>query len=409
MLVDLSRRVQDRPAEASALVQIASAQQWAEDFTPALERAREAIAIAEEVGATAILSGGLYVRGYVQAVSGQLEAAEADFGRAVHLGRAAGDHVRQAFALHMLGLRKSWQGEYREGMRLNAEAVAIAREHRLVAPLHRALWAHGIGLAETGDYNAALGTLEEGLALAERIGDDTYITRSLNTLGWLRIDCGDFARGVALSERSYELTNRSARPGHGTGAERRAFIRNNEADALMAQGDLAGAGEALAESLHIIQHPPPSRWMTWRYATHCYASLGQLALLRGDPALARRMADQSLELATPTSSRKYESWAWRVKGESITALETWGEAEEALRRALAIAEAIRQPRSTWLCQVALGRLAAARGRRDDALAHYRAARALITSLRAGVQDPGLRAGLESSPLIREVEDLARPE
>ena len=72
-----------------------------------------------------------------------------------------------------------------------------------------------------------------------------------------------------------------------------------------------------------------------------------------------------------------------------------------------IAEAIGQPRQTWLSQVALGRLDAARGRREEALGRYRAAWAIITRLRAATRDPGLRAGLESSPLIREVEDLAR--
>jgi class 3 adenylate cyclase/tetratricopeptide (TPR) repeat protein len=409
VLVELARRVRDRTGEAGALVQIASALQWAEDFPPALQRAREAIEIAEPLGAQAPLAGALYVRGYVHGVSGRLAAAEADYGRALAIGRAVGDAARQALSLHLLALHRSWQGQYREGLELGEEGIRIAREHRLVIPLLRCLWNEGLGRHEMGEYDAALAALGEGLVLAEKIGDDAYISRFLNTLGWLRIDCGDFARGVELSERSYEVTDRSKGAGHGTGAERRAFIRNNEADAMLAQGDLAGASEALKESLHTVQHPPPSRWMTWRYATHCYASLGQLALLRGDAELARRMADQRLELATPTSSRKYESWAWRVKGESATALHAWDEAEEALRRAHAIAETIRQPRSTWLCQLALGRLDTARGRRDDALGHYRAARALIAALRAGVQDPGLRAGLESSPLIREVEDLARPE
>jgi class 3 adenylate cyclase/tetratricopeptide (TPR) repeat protein len=409
VLVEITRRVQDRLAEANALVQVANAQQWAENLPAALERSREAIEIAETLGAAAPLSGGFFVRGYVEAVSGDLDAAEADLGRAVEIARISGDPNRQAFALHLLGLRKSWQGQYGEGLRLNGDATRIAREHRLVSPLCRSLWLHGLASAETGHYDAGLAALDEGLALAEKIGDDAYIPRFLNTLGWLRIDCGDFALGVELSELAYEHTNRSSRAGHGTGAERRAFIRNNEADALIAQGDLVGAGEALNESLHTVQHPPPSRWMTWRYATHCYASLGQLALLRGDAAAARRWADQSLELATPTSSRKYESWAWRVKGESATALRAWDEAEAALRRAKAIAESIRQPRSTWHSEAALGRLQAVRGRREDALAHYRAARALISALRGGLRDPGLRAGLETSPLIREVEDLARPE
>jgi tetratricopeptide (TPR) repeat protein len=147
--------------------------------------------------------------------------------------------------------------------------------------------------------------------------------------------------------------------------------------------------------------------MTWRYSTQCYAGLGQLALQRGDPEGARRRADQSLEIAAPTRSRKFESWAWRIKGEGATARRAWDEAEDALRRSLAIAESIGQPRQSWLSQVALGRLDAALGRRDDAQVRYRAAAAIIAGLRERTREPGLRAGLESSPLVREVEDLIR--
>jgi tetratricopeptide (TPR) repeat protein len=249
----------------------------------------------------------------------------------------------------------------------------------------------------------------EGFALAEKIGDDAFIPRFLNTIAWLRIECGDLTRGIELSELSYEVTGKSSRAGHGTGAERRAFIRNNEAEAMMARGELAAASEALAESYHIVQHPPPSRWMTWRYTTQCYADLAQLALLQGDPERARRLADQSLEVAVPTRSRKFESWAWRIKGDSATVRRAWGEAEEALRRSLSIAEAIGHARQTWLGHVALGRLDAARGRRDDARHRYRTAWDIIVGLRARTQEATLRAGLEASPLVSEVGDLARLE
>src|SRR5207245_1797107 len=181
----------------------------------------------------------------------------------------------------------------------------------------------------------------------------------------------DWSSDVCSSDlQSYEVTARSSRAGHGTGAERRAYIRNNEADALMVQGDLAGAGEALKEAHDVVQHPPPSRWMTWRYSIHCFASLAQLALLRGDPDRARRHADQSLEMATPTKSRKYESWAWRIKGESATVRRAWEEAEEALRRAPAIAQSIGQPRPSWMSQAALGRLSAPRGTREASYTHH---------------------------------------
>ncbi len=408
-LVELTRRVQDRPAEAGALIQVASALQWMEDFPPALERAREAIEIAESSGAQAPLGGALYIRGYVHLVSGQLEAAEEDLGRALAIGRAGEAPGLQGLVLHTLALRRSWQGEYQESLKVANEAVQIAREHRLVVPLIRGLWNIGVAWTDLGHYDRALAALAEGLALAEKVGDDALIPRIRNTLGWLRIDCGDVASGIEVSERSYEETNRSSRAGHSTGAERRAFIRINEGDAWMAQGNFESAAHALEEALHTVQHPPPSRWMTWRYSAHCYASLGQLALLKGDPERARRLADQSLETAVPTHSRKYESWGWRIKGESATARRAWDEADDALRRALSFAESIHQPRQTWMSHLALGRLDAARGRREEALAAYRAAWSIIASLRERTHDAALRAGLESLPLIREVEDLARPE
>jgi hypothetical protein len=83
----------------------------------------------------------------------------------------------------------------------------------------------------------------------------------------------------------------------------------------------------------------------------------------------------------------------------------WDEADDALRRALAIAETIEQPRQIWLSQWALGRLQAALGRKDEARERYRAALGMITTVRARTREPGLRAGLESAPSIREIEAL----
>ena len=76
-LVNLARRIgdRDRAAEAGALVQIATAWQWAEDFPAAFGRVREAIEIAEAVGAQAPLGLALYTRGYLHAVNGRLDAA----------------------------------------------------------------------------------------------------------------------------------------------------------------------------------------------------------------------------------------------------------------------------------------------------------------------------------------------
>ena len=406
-LVALTRRLHDRPAEAGALVQVASALQWIEDFPKAHERVREAIEIAEGVGAQGPLAGGLYIRGYMNAVNGRLDVTETDLGRALEIGRSMGDANRQALVLHLIALKRGWQGQFRESLALGDEGIRLARQHRLAIPLLRCLWNQGIACHEMGHHDRALAALAEGLALAEKLGDDAYIPRYLNTVGFVRIDCGDFAAGIELSERSYEVTAESSRAGHGTGAERRAFIRNNEADVFLALGDLSVAAQALGEAFHVVQHPPPSRWMTWRYGTHCHAGLAQLALLRGDAAAARRHAEQSLEMATAAGSQKYESWGWRLKGESATARRAWPEAEDALRRSLAIAQAIEHPRQMWLSHLALGRLHEACGRKDDARAAYGAAWHIVKGLREGSQDRGIREGLESQPVVREMLEWLR--
>ena len=85
----------------------------------------------------------------------------------------------------------------------------------------------------------------------------------------------------------------------------------------------------------------------------------------------------------------------------------WGEAEDALRRALAIVEAIGQPRLIWQSHAALARLHAACGRAEEARAADRAALAVISDLRARTRDPGLQAGFASLPAILEIEDRAR--
>jgi tetratricopeptide (TPR) repeat protein len=406
VLVAMSARVGDRRAEADALMLAATAWQWYEDFPRARENARRAIDIARAVGAPEAESGALAVLGYMRSLNGLMDEGRDQLDRSLAIARRVGDAARETYVLQLLSMMRGWQGDYRGSLALSDEGLTIARTHGLAPGYLRNLWNRGLAFNDLGDYDAALRALTEGLALAEKIGDDAFIPRYLNTIGWLRIEAGDLTGGIALSERAYEATERSSRAGHGTGAERRAFIRNNEADAFMARGDFAAAAAAIDESHHTVLHPPPSRWMTWRYGTHCHASRGQLALLRGDADGARRCADESLEIATATRSRKFESWAWRIKGESATMRHAWPEAEEALRRALAIAESIHHPRQTWLAHGALGRLQDGLGRRDDADASYAAAVQLIAAARLRANDPGVRTGLETLPAIRVIEDRA---
>jgi class 3 adenylate cyclase/tetratricopeptide (TPR) repeat protein len=402
--VALARRSGDAAAESEALLRSANAAMWMEEFDVALAEAQCAVDVRGATGSQGH-AGGLHVRGFIHAVTGELESGARELDRSLALSRQADRFGLQGDNLHMLAIIAMWQGRYRDSLALAAEGVRIGREHRLLVPLLRCLWNEGVTRAGLGEFDAALAALEEGLALAERAGDERFTSRYVNTLAWLRIDCGDWDRGLALGLRALEMARRSR---HATGLERVAFIQANQSVALVARGDLASAGEVLEEVHHIVQHPPPSRWMTWRYSIHCFASLGELWLARGEPDRADRFADQSLEIAVRGGAAKYESRVWRLKGECALARRRWDEAEPALRRALEIARAIGEARQLWKGHEALGRLHHARGNAEAARDCHAAGAAVVENVLAKTHDAGLRAGVEGTADVRVLRGASGP-
>ena len=95
-LVELTRRVQDRPRRRAPWSRSPSrCSGWRTSSRRSSGRVRRSRS-PRAVGAQAPLGGALHVRGYVHLVSGRLEAAEEDLGRALAIGRAGGETDRQA-------------------------------------------------------------------------------------------------------------------------------------------------------------------------------------------------------------------------------------------------------------------------------------------------------------------------
>ena len=156
----------------------------------------------------------------------------------------------------------------------------------------------------------------------------------------------------------------------------------------------------------LVHHPATSDWMKWRYSMHLFASLGDFWLARGDPARAQEFADQCLDIATRTNSRKYMVRGWRLRGDIALARRQWGEAAEWLRQALPLAQAVGNPPQLWKTHLALGRLHAEVNRPEQARQMYRAAREVIERVKANLHNSELRAGLENSSLIQHVYGLS---
>ncbi len=81
-------------------------------------------------------------------------------------------------------------------------------------------------------------------------------------------------------------------------------------------------------------------------------------------------------------------------------------AEKWLGKSLDLAQAIGNPTQLWKTHLTMGRVHTEAKRREQARQEYRAARLVIEGIKTNLQDPRLRASLESYPLIRQIFELS---
>jgi len=261
----------------------------------------------------------------------------------------------------------------------------------------------GVNFTGQGAYDRAVAIFDEGLALAERVGDENYTPRYLNSIGWLHIECGNL-------DRARELNQRAADGGRRRGDhESFANAELNLGDIALLTGDLALARDYLEGVLRLVKDPATSEWMRWRYSMHLFASLGELALARGDFDTARGHADECLARATRTRSRKYIVKSWRLRGELALARRHWDDADDALRQALEMAQSIDNPTQLWKTHAALGRLYTALRRSEASSQAYRSAIKVVDRIKASVEDPKLAETLATAPQFQELYQRAGPE
>ena len=392
----LARRVGDRHAEGAALVAMGQASWLGHRFDQALEDSRQAGEIAEAIGAASLLAGSELNAAIVYEVTGRLPEARTRFDRVIAISRGANDAPNEAMALVFGAELETWKGNHEQAAELYEQGIRLARTHNVLVAVLEGLFMSGVNLTAQGAYDRAMTTFQDGLALTERLGDENYTPRYLNSLGWLYLECGDL-------ERAQELNRRAAEGGRKRGDhESFANAELNLADIALLEGDVALARNYLDDVQRLVEDPATSEWMRWRYSLHLFASLGDLALVTGDAALAHAHATECLERANRTWSRKYLVKGWRLRGEAALSRGQWDEAESQLRQASAVAEAIACPTQLWRTYVALGRIHTATGRTDLAHGYWRAARGVIEGVLDELNHPELRASLSSSPLVQQV-------
>ena len=183
--VTVARQAGDRPAEASALVDLGVVQHLAGDYPAAAASHQQALALYRDLDN---LHGQAYTvnnLGTVQRLAGDYPAAAASHQQALALYRDLDNLHGQAFALGNLGIAQRLTGDYPAAAASHQQALALFRD--LDNPYGQAFVRHDLGVVQrlTEDYPAAAASLTEALALYRDLGDRGGQAEALNSLGEL--------------------------------------------------------------------------------------------------------------------------------------------------------------------------------------------------------------------------------
>jgi tetratricopeptide (TPR) repeat protein len=262
-------------------------------------------------------------------------------------------------------------------------------------------WTEALALGGRGDYTEAIALLTHGLAQSERVGDFFYRARVFNTLGWIYQELYAYVPAKDYNDLGLELAHTMGDP---------EIINNamlNLADIAMAQGNLTEAEVLYKRVERFARHPGPrDHWMLWRYSQHLFHSMGELALLQGDPARALAYAEECLTLAEQSQSIKNVVKGRRLRGQAFQAQRQLAKAEPELEFALGVARQVGNPPQLWKTLVALSELCRVKRHQSLARAYAMEAFNLINQVACRLVDENLHATLLGAAEVQHIRELS---
>ena len=177
-------------------------------------------------------------------------------------------------------------GQYHEGLDWLQRALAISGNSAPSVRM-RALRRLGVLAGNSGRYPLADAAAEEGLALAQALGDQAGMGWALVGLGIQASRQGDLTRELVLEQQALAHF-REAEDRYG-----QAHVLSNLGDTAYTMQDYARAASWTAEALVVGRELPDKR-----YYTPALNSLGQLAFARHDVAEASNCYIESAQVST---------------------------------------------------------------------------------------------------------------
>jgi len=375
-------RVDPRVLRTEAAVRVAL-----NDLDLSRSLATEALARAEERGATLLAADACYDLYWVHLRQGDLEAARLAVERLEELARQGGDPARRALALAARGNLAARQGRTSEAREAYGEAIHSFRElgdrRREAATLNNfAAFLNGVG-----ELEAIPDLLLRSVELKREAGHTPGLVTSLTNLANIYTQAGriaeareHLAEALALSR---EIDDR----------ERAAFCLRGLGNLHRREGDFPAARASFEEALLLAEGMQDREGIA-----QAHYGLGALTRQRGEPAAARDHFTAALEIFEELG-QIYDALDVRCRlGEVDLAA---GAREVARRRFGAVlVDAEARGARLYMAQAlaGLGEVAVAEEDREDARREFTAALALFEEL-------GHQPGVEETR--QRLEDLER--
>ncbi len=397
-MLAVSRRQGDRQMEAEALYNIGYGLFWAHDFEPALDYAQQSYNLALEIDYKSMLAASQFVMGYIYSVTAKLDESFGCFTQGINLSQETGDKTQEGFHTFMLGLVYNWKGEYEPAHQLGDRGVAIGRDDNILLVWMMNLWERGITHCGQGEYEGAFSDLETALKLSDRLGDKVWKSRIQNTLGWLHSELYNVEPAILYNQNGLQSAWQLGDP---------EIIRNaaiNLGDCYLLKGDLITAESLLLTVYRDSQQSGKwgEEWMKWRYLQHCCHSLGELRLLQGDVESGLRLAQECLQLAEPTKTRKNIIKGWRLMGQAFLAQGNIERSQEFLEKAIVLAEELGNPPQLWKTYTAIGDLHSQCGQTEKAVTAYRQALQVIEDTGSRLQSEQIKQIFLTAKPVEEI-------
>jgi DNA-binding CsgD family transcriptional regulator len=405
--ITIARALGDRASLARNLIQMGAFEALYGEPSAAHGHLEEALAIFQSLDAPQGCADALEWLGVASVTGADLVKAATYLRRAIDLFRTLGDRAGLTRCLVEITQR----GATLHGDWLVPETTRIldaaAEGEEALALAQESGWRYGEAYSQgflalcvgaQGDYARALPWAESALTTGEETGLSSHAFVGHGALGILYLDLLALPAAMRHLQRALALARTIGSPHYLY--DTLAFT----VSAYLANDEPAKAAALLADAL-----PPetPARTISQR---RIWLARAELALAEEDPALALRIVDDLIASApniAMVEGRGIPRLS-RLRGEALTALGRYAEAEAALTTAAETAQEQGARPLLWRIHLALGALYRTLGRTTEAGQSFATVREIIEEIARTVPDARLRGTFirKATALIPGVYPLA---